>query len=91
MSKHYEVNTNECLYLGLDPEKVNAVARRLARVAADAEKLGLTIFGGSTHGSLRKSDSVGYVIAADIIAGHWDGGDGGEGRCMPDGIKRGEY
>ncbi|MFD1034118.1 hypothetical protein ACFQ15_05585 [Sphingomonas hankookensis] len=84
---------DECRAAGLDPVEVDRIARRIARAARDAQRLGLTVFGGSGHGSLRlcgNTDDRGRpLIVAGIDAGSWDGGDGGYGPAN-DGLNRGE-
>ena len=88
-----DVNEEECLAAGLDPKAVLAIARRLDRAGRDARKLGLVVFGGSGHGSLRFADGRGVrdrmLVVADLGPGGWDGGDGA---CLPDenGLLRGE-
>lgn len=86
----------ECRAAGIDPEAVSRIARRMERAARDAQKLGLTVFGGSGSGSLRVTSSAigatimdGNIVVAHIDGGLWDGGDGACGRG-PDGLMRGE-
>jgi hypothetical protein len=71
-------NEDECIKAGLDYEEVKRIAKGLSRYAKQAEKLGLTIFGGSS-GRLEFDDNGnGYnslVIA--ILDGRYDGGCGG--------------
>jgi hypothetical protein len=52
----------ECKHVKIDPEKVEKLARRLAKCAAVARALGLTIF-GSGHGGLRTTGEPGYIVA----------------------------
>lgn len=85
----------ECEFARLDPKKVAGVARRLERAAADAKKMGLTVFGGSGSGSLRWHDEGGNdprqgpLVVAHMQGGNFDGGDGAE-REDELGMMRGE-
>lgn len=75
---------DECRRAELDPRKVEAIARRLERAAADARRLGLTVFGGSGLGSLRWHDPIsndvrqGPLVVAHMRGDNFDGGDGAE-------------
>ena len=83
--------TDECEAAGLDPKEVQRIANGLSRYARQAEKLGLTIFGGgSGSGSLRFFDDPdkGALIVA-WLDGMYDGGDGAE-ESHQDGLTRGE-
>lgn len=82
--KGYSVHINECAAVGFDDQdeaEVASIARRLARCGRDAERLGLTIFGGAGSADLRKrqvNDGLsGAFIVASVTDGMWDGGDGG--------------
>lgn len=87
--RDYELYVPECEHLGLDPTAVDKLLRRLARVAADADALGLTIFSG-WHGSLRAGDDrCGDLVLGVISRGRWDGGDGAFCEAA-DGLRRGE-
>lgn len=70
-----------CATFGVDPDKAESIARRIARAAADAKKIGLVIFGGSAGGSLRTNahttHGVGSIVA-DGLGMNFDGGDGGD-------------
>ena len=75
------VNEDECIAAGLDPEAVRKIARRIERVARDAAKEGIMIFGGSGFGVLAPVDDRGRgarLRLADLEGGVWDGGDGGQ-------------
>ena len=75
------VREAECEAAGLDPEVVQRIARRLERVARDAAKEGILIFGGSGFGLLAPIDAGSYpsrLRLAELDGGVWDGGDGGE-------------
>lgn len=78
------VNEEECERARLDPKKVASIARRIEKAAADAKRLGLTIFGGSGSGSLRWHDPYsndyrkGPLVVAHMRGGNFDGGDGAE-------------
>ncbi|WP_420104524.1 hypothetical protein [Bosea sp. (in: a-proteobacteria)] len=91
MSGSY-ANFDECEAADLDPKAVDRLAKRLGRAARDAKRLGLTIFGGSGHGSLRihdQGDRNGALIVGVIEGTNWDGGDGGN-YPHADGLWRGE-
>lgn len=88
-----------CKAAGVDPIKVEALAKRLARVAMDAERMGLLIFGGTEGGSLRTIYDIkgkGYthdyigrqIVVAVVSKGNWSGGDGG--MIEIDGVMYGE-
>ena len=86
------VNEDECEAAGLDPKKVESIARRLSAAGREADKLGITIFGGSSSGSLRIHDKKGPQERALILAdidGYFDGGDGGY-KEDDEGLLRGE-
>ena len=61
-----------CEHAGLDENEVGRIAKGLSRYARAADRLGLTIFGGSGEGTLRTSDDL--VVA--FLDGQFDGGDG---------------
>ena len=87
------VNEAECVKAGVDPLEIDRIARGLTRYAKQAEKLGVTIFGGTGSGTLRIYDdnSPGALplILGYADAGYWDGGCGAE--CEDDeGLMRGE-
>lgn len=85
----------ECERAGLDPKRVGALARRLSKNAADAQAMGLSIFGGSGTGSIRWHDPIsndarqGPLVVAFLSPYVFDGGDGA---CTEDelGLMRGE-
>lgn len=81
---------NCCIAAGVDPMKVESLAKRLEKLGKEAEKMGLHIFGGNGTGSLRTNESVNdsNIVVAHICGGHWDGGDGHEMEI--DGIIYGE-
>lgn len=81
------INHKECEALGLDPEKVAKLARRLIKCAKEAESLGLEIFGG-TGGDLRQHRSENPIVAAHLGLG-FSGGAGYTKRGA-DGLLRGE-
>lgn len=83
-------NEEECRAAGLDPSKVEAIARRLERAGRDAAALGLHVFGGSGSGTLRFDTSKGPLVVARMLGGSWDGGDGGTD-VDEDGLLRGEF
>lgn len=71
------VNEDRCHAFGLDPARVTSIARRLSSAAREAEAMGLTVFGGSGNGQLRKSGGGAQNTVADLD-GNFDGGDGGD-------------
>lgn len=80
-----------CRAAGVDPKKVESLARRLNKLGKEAEKMGLFIFGGSGTGTLRteKEYDHGQIVVGVIsYGGTWDGGDGGIREN--DGIQYGE-
>lgn len=85
---------NECLAAGLKIASVESLARDLSNAARRAKKMGLTIFGGAGHGTLRINDkphdSYSRPLVVAQLDGHWDGGDGGYGCVGEDGLMRGE-
>lgn len=86
------VYSRECAVSGLDERVVQRIARKLSQAAREAQRHGLTIFGGSGSGSLRFAaadrDLNGPIIVA-ALDGPFDGGDGGEHECQA-GLRRGE-
>jgi len=83
------VNEPECIAAGLDPKEIKRIAKGLSRYARQAEKMGLTIFGGSGTGSIRYDDGgLGSLLVAEID-GNFDGGDGTT-PFSNDGLLRGE-
>lgn len=85
----------ECIAAGLDPKRINDLARRLSTLAMESKKMGLTIFGGAGSGTLRINDkphdaNSRPLVVAIMSEGHWDGGDGGYGVRGEDGLMRGE-
>lgn len=86
------VNERECEAAGLDPKEVDRIARGLTRYAKQAQALGLTVFGGSSNGSLRYADDGiddRALVVADGLGNNFDGGDGAT-NYDEDGLLRGE-
>lgn len=85
------VNVDECEAAGLDEKEVQKVLNLYEKAGRAADKLKLTVFGGSGSGTLRFSDDLAKrpLIIAAIVNGNIDGGDGAE---VPDenGLWRGE-
>lgn len=86
-------NIAECEKAGIDPKDIERIIRGLEKYGRQAEKIGVTIFGGSGSGTLRIHDSNGPesmpLILGSILGGSFDGGDGSE--CEDDeGFMRGE-
>ena len=80
-----------CLAAGVDPMKVESIARRLDKLGREADKMGLFIFGGSGSGTLRTQESYNnrnIVVASFGMGGEWDGGDGAT--TTIDGVMYGE-
>lgn len=80
-----------CKAAGVDPMKVESIARRLDKLGREAEKMGLFIFGGSGSGTLRTQESYNnrnIVVASFGSGGEWDGGDGAT--TTIDGVMYGE-
>ena len=87
-----EIFDAECEAVNVDPKAIAKIAKRLERAALDARKLGLMVFGGTGHGTIRPiqtSVGQGQLILARM-EGCWDGGDGGH-RHGDDGLMRGEW
>lgn len=81
-----KIYTAECKHVKVDPGKVEKLARRLAKCAADANALGLSIF-GSGHGDLRTKDEPGYIVA--YLGTGFEGG-AGYTNIDENGLTRGE-
>lgn len=84
------INEEEVLAANLPLRSVKELLLKLESAGRLADKLGVTIFGGSGTGSLRTRDSgERSLILGFIQHGSWDGGDG---HCYPDsaGLMRGE-
>ncbi|AJY53216.1 hypothetical protein [Halomonas sp. KO116] len=71
------VNTDECEAAGVDPNEVKKIAAGLSRYAKQAERLGLTVFGGSGTGMLRTDSGKQGALILAVLDGDFDGGDGG--------------
>lgn len=71
------VDEDRCAALGMDPDKVGSIARRLSRAATEARAIGLGVFGGSGRGSLRAFGG-GSQNEVATLDGSFDGGDGGD-------------
>lgn len=82
------VNEKECEAAGLDPKEVERIARGLSRYAKQAQKLGITVFGGSP-GSLRADDGQEQKLIIADLDGSFDGGCGAAS-CDSEGLLRGE-
>lgn len=75
------VNEDLCEEFGLDPKRVQSIARRISKAAEEAEELGLTVFGGSGTGCLRYGPAEVQGPGRSEVAtldGKFDGGDGGD-------------
>ncbi len=85
------VNEPECKKAGLNTRLVEEIARDLERVGKRAARHGITIFGGSGHGTLRFHDGEGTpLIVGEVGGGNFDGGDGAYGLRDDTGLMRGE-
>ena len=71
------VDDAKCAELGIDPKRVESIARRISKAAMEAHAIGLVVFGGSGSGSLRIS---GRGVSGNVaeLDGRFDGGDGGD-------------
>ncbi|GBO88621.1 hypothetical protein [Marinobacter salsuginis] len=83
------INIPECEHAGLDPKKVERIAKGLSRYLREAESLGIELFGGSGTGSLRFDDGHGRKLVLGYVEGHVDGGDGSTS-TLDGGLERGE-
>lgn len=89
------MNERECIAAGVDPAHVEKLERLLNKAGRLAQKMGITIFGGSGTGSLRKRadddnrDEGPLILAILGCVQTWDGGDGGE-YFDKNGLRRGE-
>jgi hypothetical protein len=86
------VNRDECEKAGISLKDIERISKGLSRYGRQAEKLGITIFGGSGTGTLRIHDAnevEGRALVLANIDGDYDGGDGSE-REDEDGLIRGE-
>jgi len=81
-----------CLLAGVDPKEVERIAKGIEKYAKQAQKLKITVFGGSS-GTLRFDDNPTEAENRSIILaemqGKWDGGCGA-GWEDDDRILRGE-
>lgn len=85
------VNEDECRKAGLTPRVVEELARDLGRIGKRAARHGITIFGGSGHGTLRFHDGQGpALIVGEVQGGNFDGGCGAYGLRDNEGLLRGE-
>lgn len=86
------VDEEACEFAGLDIKRVKSVVRRLSSAMRDADRMGLFLFGGSGHGTLRK-EMDGHPIFSTLIIADIDGCvDGGDGAATFDdrGLQWGE-
>lgn len=83
-------NVKECEKVGVDPKKIDSITARFERLCREADKIGVTIFCGSSC-SLRYNDGG----EGDLILSHLcvSNADGGAGDCNEDeyGYIRGEF
>ena len=72
------VNDEECEAAGIDPKKVESIARRLKRISGEMQALGVVLFGGGGTGSLRfdEGNGKGRLVLAELGGHSFDGGDG---------------
>jgi len=81
----------ECEKVGLDPKDIDRLRKRLERWIKDANRMGVTLFGGSSI-SLRfegDRDADDRPLILSDVWGHVEGGDGSYSEA-PDGYVRGE-
>lgn len=74
------IDDERCEEFDLDRKKVASIARRLSSAAKEAQAMGLCIFGGSGHGTLRytRGERGGDCTTVADLEGNFDGGDGGD-------------
>lgn len=84
------VNEEECRIVGVCPDEIKRLAKRISSAAKALEKMGCGIFGGSGTGTIRWADcgEKGDIILAGL-EGVFDGGDGAT-HVDEDGVERGE-
>lgn len=77
MMTGFVLDPERCRAEGLDPEKVDRLAAKLSKLLAEADKMGLYLFGGSGSGTLRLK---GQLRAGEIatVNGYVDGGCGSD-------------
>jgi len=69
------VNIEECDYVGVGPIEVDILSSKLSKLAKEAKKLGLPIFGGSSPGTLRFIKDNRTIVIAHLKGDNYDGGD----------------
>lgn len=79
-----QIDDAACDKAGIPIKDVMSIMRRLSKAGKDAQSLGIKIFGGSGHGSLRIEVGGRALVLADLD-GMFDGGDGA---TIPDGDLR---
>ena len=90
------LNKRECQKAKVPLAKVRQIARNLAKITRDAERIGLKVFGSGCGISLRFDEKPGVshrkcgdLVCAEVLGMNCDGGDGGS--CSDaDGLLRGE-
>lgn len=83
-------NEEECEAAGIDPNKVESLARRFAALSKEASALGVYMFGGSGSGTLRPiQHNERPLILAHVTTSGFDGGCGAT-RNDENGLLRGE-
>ena len=83
----------ECFAAGVKEDEVLRIAKGLSKYAEQARAMGLTVFGGTGGGSLRKRATGGPADSSMLVVAHLDGSyDGGDGAEETDenGLLRGE-
>jgi hypothetical protein len=83
-------NYDECTHAGIDPQIVARFERRISRLLKDMDMHGLSIFCGSSSGTIRYNDGQERPLIVGEFSGH--NHDGGDGAVFPDakGLERGE-
>jgi len=83
-------NHDECQHAGIDPQTVARFERRMSRLLKDMDKHGLSVFCGSSSGTIRYNDGQERpLIVGHFLGTNQDGGDGGTS-CDAHGLERGE-
>ncbi len=90
------INEDEILAAGFNEaelKRITSIARRISKAAKEAHKMGIEVFGGTSHGTLRFNDDKGPSPSSGLILADLDGCfDGGCGATCEDehGLLRGE-
>lgn len=73
------VSEERCIELGLDPKKVESIARRIGRAVKEANAMGLYLFAGNSTGRLVVNQNH-FEDKPELLVAELDGDmDGGVG------------